>query len=211
MCITFSDEAEVARVQNTIAQLQWFQEHGYPDGFAKLPQDITAESDESSIRTAVAHEYDAEKFERVRTYLEQEWPGFQAGFKAMQAHPGYEFRDEYQVVLTCYGSGGSYDPSTGELTINVQRAAEENRLPGVIVHEIIHTSIQHLVDRYRIVHWRKEAIVDLLLERYFPTLHMRQRIPMNDLSVVEEAFNTSFPDIIEIAKKVGTDSRLTTG
>lgn len=73
---------------------------------------------------------------------------------------------------------------------------------GAIIHEIIHMAIQHLIDAHGVSHWRKEALVDFLLERFFPTLHMRQRIP-EDVSVVGEALQASWPDLEQVARAIG--------
>lgn len=88
----------------------------------------------------------------------------------------------YEVLLTLYGPGGSYRSDTGRV-IMLTRPDGSFRRPiphGTVIHEIVHIGIQRrLVRRYRLSHWEKERLVDLICARLFrgllPTYRLQRR------------------------------------
>ena len=204
LAISFSENSELNRVRETLKRLPWYREHKYPDTFAKLPLDVTESSAEAAIVASVSKEYDPQLFKETEEYVQGKWNVVVEGFEELRKMRGIELRDSYSVVLTKYGSGGSYNGAIGELIIRIGSQKRREQIVGVIVHEIVHMTIQHLVDRYEVPHWRKEKLVDMLVERYFPALEMSQNIP-EDVSIVESTFNSLFPDIGAIAKEIGAN------
>ncbi len=204
LAISFSENSELNRVRETLKRLPWYREHKYPDTFAKLPLDVTETSAEAAIVASVSKEYDPQLFKETEEYVQGKWNVVVEGFEELRKMRGIELRDSYSVVLTKYGSGGSYNGAIGELIIRIGSQKRREQIVGVIVHEIVHMTIQHLVDRYEVPHWRKEKLVDMLVERYFPALEMSQNIP-EDVSIVESTFNSLFPDIGAIAKEIGAN------
>ena len=202
LAISFSEDSELNRVEETIKRLPWYREHKYPETFAKLPLDVAETSTEDAIVAAVSKEYEPQSFKETEEYIQDKWSAVVDGFEELRKMRGIELRDSYSVVLTKYGSGGSYNGAIGELIIRIGSQKRREQIVGVIVHEIVHMTIQHLIDMYEVSHWRKEKLVDMLVERYFPALEMSQNIP-EDVSVVESTFNSLFPDIESIAKEVG--------
>jgi len=203
LTISFSESSELSRVKETIKRLPWYREHNYSETFAKLPLDITEASTEEEMVAAVSKEYDRQFFKKIAEDIQDKWGTVASGFEELRKMHGIELRDSYAVVLTKYGSGGSYDLSTGTLIINIGSPKKRERIIGVIVHEIVHLTIQNLIDKYEVPHWSKEKLVDMLLERHFPALGMSQNIP-EDVSEIESAFNSLFPDMEAIAREVGT-------
>ena len=203
LSISFSENSELNRVKETIKRLPWYREHKYSETFAKLPLDVTEASAEDAIVAAVSKEYDPQLFKETEEYIQDKWSTVVDGFEDLRKMRGIELRDSYTVVLTKYGSGGSYNGSIGELIIRIGSQERQEQLVGVITHEIVHMTIQHFIDKYEVSHWRKEKLVDMLVERYFPALEMSQNIP-EDVSVVESTFNSLFPDIEAIVNEVGT-------
>ena len=107
----------------------------------------------------------------------------------------------YSIFLTKYGMGGSYDAETGEVVVNINRVSKE-KIMGVIIHEIIHIGIEHIIRAHNIEHWSKERLVDLIGEKYFADLVKTQNIK-EDVEVVDEAFNEFFPDLEAVGLKLG--------
>jgi hypothetical protein len=66
--------------------------------------------------------------------------------------------ETFLVYLTSYGAGGSYNPPN-VIVFNI------NNKGGLktIIHEIIHLLIEDQVQKYKIQHWEKERIVDLIM------------------------------------------------
>jgi len=76
---------------------------------------------------------------------------------------GFVVHDPYRVRLTLYGPGGSYDPTSGAVTLKTtpQGTFRRPNPSHTIVHEMVHMGVQHLVDRFELTHWEKERLVDL--------------------------------------------------
>lgn len=202
LSISFSKESELNRVQETIKRLPWYREHKYSSSFARLPLGINESSSANEIATAISKEYDQQTFKEMETSILNQWESAADGFKKLQTVLGIKLRDNYKVILTKYGSGGSYDTATGTLFVNISPPRNVERIRVTIIHEIVHMAIQYLVDKYKVLHWRKERLVDLLLKRCFPTLHADQKIK-EDVSMVDATFNKLFPNIEDVARIIG--------
>lgn len=77
---------------------------------------------------------------------------------------GFKTFATYEVVFTLYGTGGSYDPDRGLVTLftNQEGKFMKYKNPAnTIMHEIVHMGIeQSLVQELQISHGVKERIVD---------------------------------------------------
>lgn len=74
--------------------------------------------------------------------------------------------DTYNVVFTLYGTGGSYDPDKGTVTLFTNEEGKFMKYPkpaNTIVHEIVHMGIeQSIVQKYNLPHGLKERLVDTI-------------------------------------------------
>ena len=105
----------------------------------------------------------------------------------------------YEIKLTKYGVGGSYNlPNTiivnfqGKFGIGVSKT---------IIHEIVHLSIQELIEKYKVGHWEKERVVDLILLKIVPEIAKMQNISI-DTKLVDEAFERYYPNLEEVIKNL---------
>jgi hypothetical protein len=82
----------------------------------------------------------------------------------------------YQVNLTLYGSGGSYDPDRGSIIIFATRDGrfKQYKNPAnTIIHEIVHMGLEYpIIRKYKVPHGSKERIVDT-----FVWLHFKKHLP----------------------------------
>ncbi|MEM6830184.1 MAG: hypothetical protein AAF551_06680 [Bacteroidota bacterium] len=85
----------------------------------------------------------------------------------------WEFKtfDTYKVVFTLYGTGGSYDPDEGVITLLTNRAGGFMKYQNpayTIIHEITHMGMEHsIVRKYNLSHGSKERIVDTFVYLMF--------------------------------------------
>lgn len=96
----------------------------------------------------------------------------------------WEFRmfEEYPIVLTLYGTGGSYDPETGQVTLFTNEQGQFMKYRNAaytIIHEIVHMGIeQSIIQTYGVTHGDKERIVDtivwLLFQEYLPGYEIQE-------------------------------------
>ena len=196
--ISYSAKQEVRRVRDTLERLSWYQEEGYR---VDLPGGITKESDDEEVMRAVEHEYAAASYAEHAATLQKEWEALHRGFGRMKEEPTFHLEDEYNVVLTKYGVGGSYDPNLNKVTVKVS-ARPRGGIAGIVVHEVVHLAVQYLIDLHQLPHWRKERLVDLVVERYFPGLRKMQDIA-EDVSIVDRAFEKYFPNMEEVVRSIG--------
>jgi len=93
----------------------------------------------------------------------------------------YKEFNNYQINLTLYGPGGSYNPDNGSILIYTTPEGRfknyENPI-NIIIHEIIHIGIEKsIINKYEIPHTLKERIVDtfvfLCFRQYLPDYRMQ--------------------------------------
>ncbi len=81
----------------------------------------------------------------------------------------WEFKtfDDYNVIFTLYGTGGSYDPDHGTVTLFTTTEGgfmNYEEPANTIIHEIVHMGIEEsIVQRYNLSHGLKERIVDTIV------------------------------------------------
>ncbi len=201
LAISYSTEQEVQRAQWTAKRLPWYAEQGYAVDRIKLPNGVTGSSGDEDIARAVRSEYTDTDYLAAAAKLQHEWETISGGFEKMKSESAFHLQNKYEVVLTKYGMGGSYNATLNQVTVKLGAKAQGG-IAGVVAHEIVHMTIQYLIDQYQVRHWRKERLVDLLMEHYFPGLKKMQ-IMREDVSVVDQAFQNHFPDIEAIARAIG--------
>ena len=83
---------------------------------------------------------------------------------------------EYKVVFTLYGTGGSYDPEEGIITLltNKEGGFMKYKNPAyTIIHEITHMGMEYsIVEKYSLNHGLKERLVDT-----FVYLMFKEKLP----------------------------------
>ncbi len=84
--------------------------------------------------------------------------------------------DKYRIIITLYGTGGSYDPDEGTITLLTNKKGDfmnyENPA-NTIIHEITHIGMEYSVIRkYSVTHGLKERIVDT-----FVYLMFKEKLP----------------------------------
>jgi len=84
--------------------------------------------------------------------------------------------DKYKVVFTLYGTGGSYDPDEGTITLltNKEGGFMKYKNPAyTIIHEISHMGMEYsIVQKYSLTHGLKERLVDT-----FVYLTFKEKLP----------------------------------
>ncbi len=153
--IKYSQKFEIERVKNTLKKLNWFEEHGYRPW---LPQKINQNNTEDKIKTAVNKEYNEEDYKKVAIELFDSFGQIGGRFDQTLQEVFAVVPNKITVHITRYGAGGSYNlPNT--IILNFQMSD----LLKTALHEIVHLIIEPFVQKYKIGHWEKERIVDLIL------------------------------------------------
>ncbi len=197
--IKYSPEEEILQVQNTIDKIDWFNEKGYT---FKLPKTLSLEDRDfspESIKQSIWDEYKEENYKKEERYILKTLPKINEVLESYFTATSIEPQSSYKINLTRYGVGGSYNPPN-KIIVNIQTRSEM-KLVKTIVHEIVHLSIEELIQKYNVDHWSKERLVDLILEKIAPEVNTMQNIPVNTDSV-DEAFEKEYTNIESIVKNI---------
>lgn len=77
---------------------------------------------------------------------------------------GFKTFENYNIIFTLYGTGGSYDPDLGTVTLFTTLEGDfmsYDEPANTIMHEIVHMGIEEsIVQKYEVPHGLKERIVD---------------------------------------------------
>lgn len=196
----YSSEYEVERIKNTLNKLAWFKEQGYrfslPEGLLLSGDNLV---DEKFIKSSVVEEYSEDDYKQVIEMVNEQWLKYSSILEKYFLETKIKPEDIYEVKLTRYGVGGSYNlPNT--IIINIQ-AHYDVGLVKTIIHEIVHLSIQELIEKYNVEHWKKERIVDLILDKYFPQINKMQNVPI-ETELIDKVFEKSYPNLEEVMKSL---------
>jgi len=201
--IQFSFEYEKKRIKYILDKAEWFIENGYSKSI-KLPagkklNEIDINTSMEDLFDKLKEEYDSNDYAKMQNDLSERWSAFAPKLEKYFKETSLKHENAYIVQLTKYGVGGSYNlPNT--VILNFQNRTE-TALFRTVVHETIHLSIQSFVDKYKVDHWKKERIVDLIFQKLDPELNMMQKLPI-DTQPIDQAFEKNYPNIEDVIRDV---------
>jgi len=186
--IKFKIDFELRRVRNTLAKSDWYDSQGYKP---KLPEGINDKSSQKEIQSQIVKEFDEKKYEEKANQIVPDFLRIKEQFfKKLKEVFDKDVPTTFFIYLTNYGLNGSYNlPNIIVFNINSKRGFK------TIVHEIIHLLIEDWVQGYRIRHWEKERIVDLILNsKEFSFLEYKnwQRDYRGVERYIDDLFNSHF-------------------
>jgi len=209
---SYSAEQEVKRVGETLEHKEWFEKNGYKWKNFSYPTGIEVDKVDSGkvkysaeeIGKFINNEYVEENYLEVINFLQAEWGRVVSEFRIKLKNCSLLLQDKYNVILTRYGTGGSYHPpDTVQLNIRFLNRPKIEVFK-TLIHEVIHLAIHDSIIKYQVTQWQKERIVDLTLATFFPDMKRMQRVPDGfDVSMIDEIFKLNYPNLEEIIKKVG--------
>lgn len=90
---------------------------------------------------------------------------FEKIFKTLNNNWKFKIAKEYKIILTAYGTCGSYNSTENNIIIRCTDNATP--FPISIFHEAIHIGIEKLIiQKYKLNQMEKERIVDLICKNY---------------------------------------------
>ncbi len=180
-----SVEEETNYIWRNIQDISFFEQHGYS---LSLPKgEIIEELKVKSKNNQLVQQdfYNLLEFMTKEVYnLNQ----YQEGFKRIEEKSvlinkmvnklskckrnwGFKEFEIYQINLTLYGPGGSYNPENGSILIFTTQQGQFKQYENpsnTIIHEIIHIGIEEsIINKFQVPHPLKERIVDLFVQLNF--------------------------------------------
>lgn len=176
--INYSLEIDQDVVEATLGYAAWYTEHGYePLLPAKLSIKGIKDLSHEKILKLIETEYNEVFYKDVSKALTKYWEVFKNNWPSVTVQKmGLLFGDEYEVRLTRYGVGATYNESEGALVLNVS-GGEVEELASIVFHELIHLTIEGDIKKYNIGHWQKERLVDLIFKSLLPEHSFEQQLP----------------------------------
>lgn len=200
--VQYSVDNEVSRIRRTIDKYSWFIENGYKPRLPQAIKDRLENGDDISddeIKSATEGEYQNEMYQAKANEIRGAWEIESGYFLEKLKTLGRPMVEQYTVFLTKYGTGGSYGyPNLVQLNLN---NTSNRGVLYVTFHEMVHLTIQDLIEKYKIPHWTKERLVDLTMNNFFPDKKRSQRDPEN-AEEISEIFKKEFPDIEKIIAEI---------
>jgi hypothetical protein len=200
--IKYSTEFEVNRVFNTLKKIDWYKSNNYNP---KLPeflgllnlQNITKEQIENSI----LQEYHEDDYLEAKKYIEENFEKIikDESFEQNILQTDLVLQNEYEIFLTKYGVGGSYN-LPNKIILNI-KCFYSFGLIKTMTHEIIHLLIEQFIRENKIDHWTKERLVDLLLDQFALDLNKFQNLPI-DTYKIDQIFEKNYPDVEKIIQNL---------
>ncbi len=209
LSFVYSQELELQRVVSAAKRIDWYLNHGYRLDWISFPKILDFGKrkifSEAEVLAAIQAEYDKNIFILAATNLDQLYDPYKTKLALFIRRLGLPIISPIIVTLTRYGMGGGYS-LPNSVVVNITQRTEINSLTTTL-HEIIHLHlhIQHLIEKHRVTHWSKEALVNLLFGAAFPDLQKKDnQIPREvNIEKVKIIYQSNFPDIEEIILMVG--------
>ena len=191
-------EQETTSIWRTINDITFFEEQGYtihlPEGplidslIGKSKAGTFGNNDYQTLYTFVESTvFDRENYALAMAHVAKEEALISKLVNRIDAAKStwdWEFKsfERYKIVFTLYGTGGSYDPDLGTVTLLTNKAGgfmNYENPANTIVHEITHMGMeQSLVQKFELPHGLKERLVDrfvfLLFQKELPKYQVQQ-------------------------------------
>lgn len=178
---------EATSIWRTIHDIAFFEKQGYT---INLPEDPLIDSlivkskngtfgndDYAAIHTLVeTHVFDPTHYDPALQKVQDQLPLIHTlvhDIASAQCDWDWDFKrfDTYKIVFTLYGTGGSYDPDEGKITLLTNKAGgfmQYQNPANTIIHEITHIGMEYsLVDKHQLPHGLKERVVDTFVSLLF--------------------------------------------
>lgn len=170
-------DEEYDRISLYLHKLQWYTDNGYKlylpshpkfNALAQPGADLSL-LDSEDMRMLFAEElYEPSAYAEGLQSVEADLRVLEQAFSVFQTlHSlwGFRLMPRYEIVLTRYGTLCSYDKLNGRIIISTMQRLSTLR---IVIHECVHIGIEEdIIQRFRLSHWEKERIVDLICQLLF--------------------------------------------
>jgi hypothetical protein len=203
--INYSKDSEKSHVKDILSKATWYKKQGYAE-IVRLPGNTTLsetkeDTNKDALLIVVEKEYDEALFCKIASGIQEDWLNLCKKLQSQYMNEmSLSFHKSYEINLTRYGTNGSYD-EPNKIILNIHNK-EPKMITRIIFHEILHLAIEPLIRKYKVRHWRKERIVDLIYKKLLPEFSFTQKIP-EDTQIVDDIFKKYTNDIDTIIKNCG--------
>lgn len=178
-------EAEAQYIWRNIQDIKFFDQYGYNLSLPKGPfidsllnrsrTNRLSDSDFENLQSFVASKvYQKEDYYKAKEAIELQKDFLNSLVNQLtDTEWNWPFKSykKYQINLTLYGPGGSYNPSEGSILLYATTEGKfkmYDEPANTIIHEIVHIGIEDaIIGKYQVPHALKERIVDTFVKLFF--------------------------------------------
>lgn len=156
MEFNYSIDFEVERIKEVLKKIPWYKEKGYDIKKLRIPTSNLRITDKGLYKL-VEGEFKESAYGKAKKKLMD----YEPIVVKLITELNRIFKSDKKsinVFITRYGTGGSYS-TPKSVVIN----ASLSNTHLILFHEIVHLYIEPFVKKYKIDHWKKERVVDLIL------------------------------------------------
>jgi hypothetical protein len=158
LIFTYSLSSEIAVVRETLRDSEFIIKNNYQYW---LPGGIELNSENKNIKEAICNELNSKGIERARAKIQKAFIRHSKDLDYFAQSLRLQAPDKIIVVLTKYGTGGSYE-LPNKMVLNIASAHNDPCI--TFVHEFVHLLVEEsIVKTYNLSHWQKEGLVDYLI------------------------------------------------
>lgn len=170
-----------------IVRLPFYMKHGYQVGLPdidELKSEKVLSNENHCFDLFLDKEYQVEFFENGISKAKEMCQIIEESFpKLVKLHDlwGFKIFNTYQILLTKYGPGGSYNEKKGSVIMKTMRDGTfgRNNPEQTIAHEIIHIGVEEcIIEKFKLNHTEKERLVDLMVKNLYKDVFPNYRIQM---------------------------------
>lgn len=174
-------DEEFDYLMKVLGKMDFYNEHGYPIPIPDHPYflnlsnnlDLLETLDMSEAREIFKQEvYSLDFFKNGLAIINKDILMIKKAINTMIVWESWGFKmfPVYEVRLTAYGPGGSYNYKEGNIIMKTKRdGGFGKRTPlSTVIHEIIHIGIEDpVIQKIKLTHIEKEGLVDAICFNYF--------------------------------------------
>ena len=201
---------EFQQIVRTIKRKKFYEQKGYtyklPE-IAMLREPISPKLETKALEIFIQSEYDEGFYKAGMSALENKRDVVENAVKVFSKwNNKWEFfiLDSYNIRLTRYGSGGSYNASTGDIVILTTREGcfKRGSNPAhTIIHEAVHIGLEkNFIKKYGLTHEQKERLVDLVVVQHFDTFIPEYKLQNIGDTTIDKFLNLK--DMVSLDKQL---------
>lgn len=211
-------DEEFQYLMNVLGKMDFYNQHGYKIPIPDYPFFLDISNNLDSLKSLDVEEarnifkkevYNPCFFEKGLKTVNKDIESVEEAIKKMEQWENWGFKlfPTYEVKLTAYGPGGSYDFNHGNIIMKTNKSGEFGRVPyHTIIHEIIHIGIEEpIVKKLELTHVEKEGLVDSICANYFDDILIDYRVQnlgeKKVFALIDKDNIMELPEIIRKYKK----------
>ncbi len=194
-----SADEEFEYLMGVLSRMDFYKKHGYmvslPEhpvflSLAEKSEFLKSENPEKLKEIFKNEIYDESFYENAISAINKRMDILESVLARIASWQNYGFKlfSKYDVKLTAYGPGGSYDSKQGSIIMKCNKSGNFNKAPQhIIAHEIVHIAVEEsIVQSFNLTNNEKEALVDAVCAYHLGDILRGYKVqPLGDKNILK--------------------------